>query len=229
MPTSDFSAGQFHDLDTDFQPIFARCQEATMTSVERLYALYKSVEYVVGSGVFGDIVECGVWKGGSMMCAALSLIRMQDTSRCLFLYDTFQGMTRPEAIDIDAQGAAATDMFMPDWGAVALDTVVANMHSTGYPHDRIRCIKGDVKETIPAIVPDKVAILRLDTDWYASTRHELVELFPRLATGGVLIIDDYGHWQGARRAVDEYFGQGRARILLNRIDSTGRIGVKVTL
>jgi hypothetical protein len=103
------------------------------------------------------------------------------------------------------------------------------MDSTGYPRDRITYVQGKVEETIPAVIPDKISILRLDTDWYASTRHELVELFPRLSIGGVLIIDDYGYWRGARLAVDEYFSQGAAQMLLHRIDYTGRIGVKLNL
>ena len=86
---------------------------------------------------------------------------------------------------------------------------------------------GKVEQTIPAAAPPSIALLRLDTDWYESTRHELEYLFPRLAIGGVLIIDDYGWWAGARRAVDEYFGAHSAPILLNIIDDTGRVGVRV--
>ena len=160
-----------------------------------------------------------------MMCAALSLIRMHDTSRALFLYDTFQGMTPSEAVDVDAWGNVA--VHHPNFCFAPLDTVVGNMESTGYPRDRIRFVKGDIQETVPEVIPDKIAILRLDTDWYASTRHGLIEMFPRLSIGGVLIIDDYGHWQGAKRAVDEYFSGGGPQVLLNRIDYTGRIGVKI--
>lgn len=226
MSTSDDLPAWYPDLDPDFRPIFARCQPATMTGVDRCYALYKAVEYVVGSKIPGDIVECGVWKGGSMMCAALSLIRARDTSRTLFLYDTFEGMTCPETVDVDYQGTIAANYAGLNTAAASLETVTSNMETTGYPCDRIRYVKGDVQKTIPEIIPDKIAILRLDTDWYASTLHELTALFPRLSVGGVLIIDDYGHWQGARRAVDEFFSGGR--ILLNRIDYTGRIGVKVS-
>jgi O-methyltransferase len=86
---------------------------------------------------------------------------------------------------------------------------------------------GKVEDTFPKDTPDKIAILRLDTDWYESTRHELIHLYPKLSIGGVLIIDDYGHWEGARKAVDEYINDNTLRILLNRIDYTGRIAVKM--
>ena len=86
-------------------------------------------------------------------------------------------------------------------------------------------VQGMVEETIPAGAPEKIALLRLDTDWYESTHHEMVHLFPRISDGGVLIIDDYGHWAGARRAVDEYFHEHNIAILLNRLDYTGRIGI----
>ena len=88
-------------------------------------------------------------------------------------------------------------------------------------------IKGKVEETIPEIIPGKISLLRLDTDWYESTLHNLNHLFPLLSKGGILILDDYGHWQGARKAVDEYLEKNNVKILLNRIDYTGRIAVKV--
>jgi hypothetical protein len=75
-------------------------------------------------------------------------------------------------------------------------------------------------------LPEQIAVLRLDTDFYESTRHELRHLYPRLVHGGVLIIDDYGHWAGARKAVDEYIAEEGIRLLLNRIDYTGRIAIK---
>ena len=105
-------------------------------------------------------------------------------------------------------------------------SVRANLASTGYPPERVRFVKGKVEDTLPDAAPPQIAVLRLDTDWYESTRCELEHLFPRLSVGGVLIIDDYGAWEGARRAVDEFVAAG-ASILLNRIDETGRIGVKL--
>jgi O-methyltransferase len=108
-----------------------------------------------------------------------------------------------------------------------LDIVMEAIESTAYPSEKVHYIKGMVEQTIPEFVPKKIALLRLDTDWYESTKHELEHLFPRLSKGGVLIIDDYGHWQGARKAVEEYLKKNDVKILLNRIDYTGRMGVKI--
>jgi O-methyltransferase len=103
--------------------------------------------------------------------------------------------------------------------------VRATLLETGYPAERLHLHRGPVEETLPRQSPGPLALLRLDTDWYKSTLHELEHLYPLLAGGGILIIDDYGHWQGARRAVDEYFADSPP-LLLNRIDYTGRIAVK---
>jgi O-methyltransferase len=225
---------EYSDFEPAFRPILRRCQPATMTSVERIYALYKAVEYLAAARIPGDIVECGVWRGGSMMCAALTLLQAGDTSRRLYLYDTFEGMVPPDVVDVDFNGRAASAHLSAEqrtedsyiWAYAPLEAVRRNMASTGYPEDHVSYVCGPVEQTIPATVPNVIALLRLDTDWYASTRHELDYLFPHLAKGGVLIIDDYGHWQGARRAVDEYLAASDVKLLLNRIDYTGRIGVR---
>ena len=99
------------------------------------------------------------------------------------------------------------------------------MGSTGYPPEWVAYVEGLVEETITRSAPTRIALLRLDTDWYESTHHELVHLYPQLERGGVLIVDDYGHFAGARKAVDEYFADDP--ILLSRIDYTGRMAVKV--
>ena len=167
------------------------------------------------------------------MLAALGLMRFGDEDRELFLYDTYAGMTLPSAVDVDPWKAPAITTWRKlqrsdknDWCYAPVDDVRRNLHATGYPPSRIHFVEGKVEETIPAVVPDRIAILRLDTDWYESTRHELVQLYPLLSDNGVLIVDDYGYWQGARKAVDEYFAHDENPPLLHRIDSTGRIGVK---
>lgn len=211
-----------------------QCLPATMTSVERLFALYKAIEYLVAAGIPGDIVECGVWRGGSMMCAALSLLRLCDTQRRLYLYDTFEGMPPPDGIDVDAENRPAATLLCEErrsedshiWAFAPIEVVRRNIDSTGYPKNLVAYVPGPVERTIPATMPDSIALLRLDTDWYASTQWELKHLFPKLVKGGVLIIDDYGHWKGARRAVDEYFEDSPCKILLNRVDNTGRVGIR---
>ncbi len=115
---------------------------------------------------------------------------------------------------------------MSQYGVVRLDVVKEALGSTSYSSDRSPFFKGMVEER-SLNMARKIALLRLDTDWYESTKHEMEHLFPRLARGGVLVIDDYGHWQGARKAVDEYLEKNDVTILLNRIDYTGRIAVKV--
>ena len=137
-------------------------------------------------------------------------------------------MPEPSESDADYGGTRAAIRLENETGVQAyapLEEVRGVMESTGYPPERIRYVKGKVEETIPAAAPDRIALLRLDTDWYQSTRHELVHLFPRLSSGGVLIVDDYGQWKGSRLATDEYFSQNAFRIFLARIDS-GRIAVK---
>ena len=207
----------------------------TMTSPERVVSLIRAVEHVTRQSIPGDVVECGVWRGGSMMAAARTLLRLGDVSRTLHLFDTFEGMPPPTELDrAAADGTPAADLLATEdratsvnWAVAGLDLVRANVESVGYPADRVKYVVGKVEETIPRQVPERIALLRLDTDWYESTRHELIHLYPRLVPGGLLIVDDYGHWGGARRAVDEYLEEAKIPLFLSRIDYTGRIAVKV--
>ena len=221
------------DLEPGFLEMYERCRPFTMTSLPRMYSVYQSVAHAVRNSVPGAFVECGVWRGGSAMLAALAFLTFQDPRRELYLYDTFAGMTEPTDVDVDTHRSPAWRIWrasrrgdVNDWCYASLEEVTDNMRSTGYPMDRVHLVKGRVEDTVPATIPARIAILRLDTDWYESTRHELVHLYPLLSRNGVLIVDDYGYWQGARKAVDEYFA--REPLLLSRIDSTGRIGVKVS-
>lgn len=223
------------DLEPEFLSLYDACREQTMTSIERMYALYTATRYIVESALPGDFVECGVWRGGSMMLVALTLLRLGDDARTLWLYDTFEGMTPPGNEDIqEMSGLAACDVLAgraktaddPFWGCASRDVVERNMRATGYPAERIRFVPGDVLTTLPAHAPRQIALLRLDTDWYASTRHELEHLYPRVTRGGVLIVDDYGYWRGARKATDEYLASCIPRPLLHRVDYTGRVAVK---
>lgn len=203
----------------------------TLTSPQRIQALIDAVRYLDHNRIPGSIVECGVWRGGSMMAAAYALLE-NHPHREMYLFDTFDGMTTPTDVDVDLRGQSAASLLEGDpqrIGALAavvpLAEVKRNLASTGYPDHLVHFIVGDVLTTLPDHAPSEIALLRLDTDWYESTRHELVHLVPRISKGGVLIVDDYGHWKGARRAVDEYFQSSELKILLNRIDYTGRIAV----
>jgi O-methyltransferase len=218
------------ELESDYADILARVTPYTMTSRERIGALVDAVRYVSAAKVPGAIVECGVWRGGSMMAAALALLEAGDL-RDLYLFDTFAGMTAPTAEDVDHVGDAAAGLYADSmaadhnaWCYASLDDVRRNLLSTGYPEEKCHFVQGDVLATLPVAAMPAIALLRLDTDWYESTRHELTHLYPRLSRSGVLIIDDYGHWKGCRKAVDEYFaGQP---LFLFRIDYTGRMAVR---
>ena len=210
----------------------------TMTSFERLQANIDAVRYCLRRGVPGAIVECGVWRGGSVLAMILALQEFGVDDREVFLYDTFEGMTEPTEADVSTVSGSAlnawndaagrnermqSELFAED--IYDVDSVRETVLSSGYPAERVHLVQGDVMETIPAVAPSEIALLRLDTDWHASTAHELEHLYPRIQAAGVLIIDDYGHWDGARRAVDDYFAD-QPPILLHRTDYTGRIGIK---
>lgn len=218
--------------DAEFLAIYRKCKPYTMTSIERMYSLYMAVRYVVRNQIAGDFVECGVWRGGSSMMIALTLNLLNEQKRKIYLYDTFEGMSEPTEADRDFLGRKADRLLEENqdrketsvWCLAGIEDVTRNLVSTGYPKENIMFVKGKVEETLPNKMPARISLLRLDTDWYESTRHELIYLYPQLEKDGVLIIDDYGHWEGCKKAVDEYFSD--KRILLNRIDYTGRIAVK---
>lgn len=219
-------------VDDEADKIIRRVGPRTMTGFDKLYGLVLATRYVVQHSIPGDIVECGVWRGGSMQAAALTLMGAGVTDRDLHLFDTFEGMPPPTEHDRRVGGgAAAADLLAKHsrdhkvWAVADLDDVQQGMREVDYPAERVHFHKGMVEETIPDQAPDKIAILRLDTDWYESTRHELEHLYHRLVPGGILIIDDYGHWEGARKAVEEFFADLGDPVLLTPL-GPGRIAVK---
>lgn len=224
---------QFSDIEPWQREIVSKVRPFSMTSVERLLATINAVQYIVKADIPGAIVECGVWRGGHMMAAAL-VLRELGVERELVLFDTFQGMTEPDERDRDIAGAKASNIFHAHsnrkkgkgWCEASLEDVRSNMASTGYTTDRIHYVKGAVEDTIPLHAPVAIALLRLDTDWYASTLHEFVHLYPRVSHRGVVAIDDYGHWQGARQATDQYLAEHGIRVLLERVDYTCRQFIK---
>ena len=227
---------KFRDTDAAFMALYERVKQFSMTSLERLYAMYQATEYVCKAGIPGSIVECGVWRGGSMMMAALTLQALGDTSRSLLLFDTFEGLPKPNPTeDVDLWGHCAYNEWTrrrltdesSDWAHASIEEVRENLGSTGYPPEKLEFIKGMVQNTLPRTSPETIALLRLDTDWYESTVCELNHLYPHLSDGGVLIVDDYGHMRGQRKAVDEYFSSHNEVVLLNRVDYSGRVAIKL--
>lgn len=225
-------------LPADFEKAtvetYHKVKPYTMTTPERISALCAAVNYLVKNKIEGDFVECGVWRGGSTMAAIDTLLKAGDKSREIYLYDTFEGMSEPTEHDKVFTGTGA-DVLMETsdkndatsvWCYSAVEEVQHNVSTLNYPKDKVHFVKGKVEDTIPQTLPGKIALLRLDTDWYESTAHELKHLYPLLVPGGVIIIDDYGHWEGARKAVDEYIENEKLPLLLNRIDYTGRIAIK---
>jgi O-methyltransferase len=222
--------------DPFFISLIADVSPHTLTfgnGVEAPWALYQSIEYIVRNGISGDIVECGVWSGGSMLLAAHALMHFGDTSRRIYLYDTFAGMPEPDPVDAGWDGTPA----LPTWQHYertgrhrcfggTLDHVREVVYSSGYPKHKFVFVPGRVEDTLPLTRPDTISLLRLDTDFYSSTYQELVQLYPRLSAGGILIIDDYGAFQGARIATDQYVRENKLPLFLSRINVGVRLAVK---
>jgi O-methyltransferase len=224
----------------DFQPedaqLYLDVAPYTMTTPEAVYALVGAVRHVVSNDVPGAIVECGVWRGGSMMAVATTLLELGRTDIDLYLFDTFDGMSPPTGEDVDWTGKPAHEQLAREpkseesvlWAQASVARVQSALESIPYPPSKIHFVQGRVEDTIPAQAPEQIALLRLDTDWYESTRHELIHLYPRLSGGGVLVLDDYGWWRGAGKATDEYFQENGPAPLLVRIDDGGvRLAVKL--
>ncbi|UDM00278.1 TylF/MycF/NovP-related O-methyltransferase [Streptomyces longhuiensis] len=219
------------DYDDEAKGIIRAVKPYTMTSPERLNAFILATRHIVKHDIPGDIVECGVWRGGSMQACAKALLAQGDTERDLYLFDTYEGMTPPTEQDLRRDGKSAEELLAaqgkdrPIWAVATLDDVKSGFRYVPYPEDRLHFVRGKVEDTVPRQAPEQISILRLDTDWYASTKHELDHLYDRLVPGGVLLIDDYGYWQGSRQAVDEFLEKTGERLLLLRMDE-GRIAVK---
>jgi O-methyltransferase len=222
------------DFDEATAATIAAATPYTLTGPERLAALVESVRYLVRTEIPGDVVECGVWRGGSVLAVLRTLLELGVTDRDVWLYDTFTHMPRGGPRDVDLHGITADDYHArldagepldPAYSYLPLEEVKALLRDSGYPFERLHFVEGLVEETIPSQAPDRVALLRLDTDYYESTRHELEHLYPRISQRGVLIVDDYGHWRGSREAVDEYVDKHQLPVLLQRIDYSGRLVV----
>jgi len=195
----------------------------------------KATRYVLDHSIPGSLVECGVWRGGSSMLMAATLLSEGSKNRELWLYDTFTGMSTANDFDVDYLGLAAKDQMLEQqrsvneinvWCYSPLDEVKNNMSLTGYPEYQLKYVVGDVCDTLLTEIPESISLLRLDTDFYESTRAELEVLYPRLSKGGVIILDDYGHWNGARLAVDEFLESNSLRPLIHNVDFSCRMFIK---
>ena len=223
-------------LDAEAKDTVLKTRGYTMLDPEKLYAFIQAIRYIEKHAIQGDIVECGVWRGGAVMAAALTLLQLEAKKRKFYLYDTFSGMTRPTEKDNAMPGAGGIDVPQKfkqhqtgedssDWCCASLDDVKKNLSTIPYDQDKFVLIEGKVEDTLTEVVPDTISILRLDTDWYESTKQEMLCLMPHLQPNGVLIIDDYYRWSGSKQAVDEYLDLHQIPILLTKVGSSA-IGVR---
>lgn len=218
--------GQLHKIK---QTPLDKSLRYSKAPTRRMAAMQAALELLDQKNVAGDIVECGVWRGGHLILA-----RLVSPNRRCWAYDTFEGMTKPGKFDTKKNGIKAEDLIKAKpakrMSYASLEEVQDNFAAEGVlDHSLIRFVVGDVAETLTKDInlPGQIALLRLDTDWYESTKIEMEILYPRLVDGGILIIDDYGHWMGAKKAVQEYFAKyGWDATKLQSIDYTAVMMVK---
>ncbi len=221
-----------------FEENYKICEKESLNvSKERFLSLYQSVNYIYNNNIEGDFVECGVFRGGSAMMMALSSLRFKTNEQNLkkiWLYDTFEGMANPSKFDTNIINQKAIEQLNKKekkenkkdiWAYSSLDNVKKNIENIGYENEKVIYIKGLVEQTLINNQPEKISLLRLDTDFYESTKSELEYLYPKLEVGGIILIDDYGHWKGCKKAVDDYF-KNKKNIFFQQIDYSGIIGVK---
>lgn len=188
----------------------------TMVSEERIRNVLDCVGMAIQQDVEGDLVEIGVWKGGLIMAMALKCLQL-NTNRTIHAFDTFEGMTAPSPDDIDHNGSYASKILESVLCKSEFDNTKKNIDMCNYAN--IVYHKGDICNTRLDDIPAKIAVLRLDTDWYELTRYELEHFEPNVSPNGYIIVDDYGHWQGCKKAVDEFFISNPQSV--NTIDYTG--------
>lgn len=210
-------------VDQEFWSLVQDVYDYTELSVEAMFNLYSSVRYIQDAKIPGDIVECGAHMGGSVMLME-HLLLAAGPQRRLFALDTFSGFVRrSEEFDIDLEtGADACPI--EDTPVDFTGPSTENMESVGFKG--LCIVKGDVLETIPELDIDELALLRLDTDTYDTTKFELEQLYDRVVPGGVIIVDDYGYTVGCKKAVDEFIKD--KKILPKRIDPQVRSWVKLS-
>lgn len=206
----------------------------SMTPKVRMWALVQSIKYLINNNIEGDIVETGVYKGGNLILAKKLLNFYEPNSvRNIFGYDTFEGMTKPSSNDKDLFGEDPHNTWkqhqkdnINEWCYSSLEDVKKNFYTETSSIKSLKLVKGPVEKTLKLKenLPNKISLLRLDTDWYESSKIELEILYPRLVNGGVLILDDYGHWLGVKKAVDQYFIN--KKIWLHYIDYGCRLLIK---
>jgi O-methyltransferase len=176
-----------------------------------------ALRYLLENGIEGDLVECGIYKA-DIEFTWIDVLQQSGQAREIYLYDTFTGLTPPTDFDFELSGhnqqlstSQGTLEFWHlqqaygGWCAYSLENVKSRLESTGYPVEKLHYVVGDVKETLQHTVPEKIALLRLDTDFYDSSLAEISALYDKVVPGGIIILDDYLFWNGQKKAIDEFF------------------------
>lgn len=221
----------------NFEKWYEICsQESLNVSRERFLALYQSILYISKNNIHGDFVECGVFRGGSSMLMSYCLNYDQKLhKKRLWMYDTFEGMTKPSRYDVNILSQKANSFLnykkkiknkKDIWAYSPLDTVKKNIEKTKLKKSQYCFVKGAVEQTLKINKPDKISLLRLDTDFYSSTKSELEHLYERVSSNGIILIDDYGHWKGCKKAVDNFF-KYKKNIYFHHIDYSAILIIKI--
>jgi O-methyltransferase len=230
-----------YDMEDEARQKIRLVRSHTMLPYRRLITLYQQAVFCEKNEIQGSYVECGTWKGGAIGLMALANLQHATVRRDLHLFDSFEGLPEPdEAIDGEkaAQfardlGARANGKLAPLEGAFgSVGTLEINKQLlekvVGYDTNHLHYYKGWFQDTLPRHAADvgDIAILRLDGDWYSSQSVCLDYLYDKVVSGGFVIIDDYGWFDGDRRAVDEFMQRKQIRAFLNHIDNAGRYWIK---
>jgi len=220
-----------YDEEEVAREAIALVESHTMLSYQRLVTLWQQVRYLDRAGIQGALIECGTWKGGAAAMMALAHRQSGTPHRELHLFDSFEGLPEPDRAhdgDMAVQYAGARASGILRSIGKCVGALEDNRHAVGaiakYPASLTHFHVGWFQETLralPAGVAD-IALLRIDGDWYESTKICLDVLFPQVVSGGIVVIDDYGKWSGCRKAVDEFMARLPRPLLLNHIDAAGR-------
>jgi len=213
---------------------YVRSNNLSMGSTQNLYATALACRYIVNMEIEGDFVECGVYRGGHSIIAA-EIFKRFGANKKVFLFDKFRGMTEPGEKDFQLYSEtpallkykANKKQDHVSWAYSSLGEVRNNFHKLKLADSNVIFIEGDVLQTIPSNMKlfKSISFLRLDTDWFDSTKIELDFFYPILSKSGVIVVDDYGSWEGSKRATDEYF-YGKNRPFFSLIDGGARLGIK---
>ena len=201
----------YEGLPSEFKSIFVKVKECTMLSRERLFDFYTSIKYVLDKKIPGDVIEIGCWAGGNIGLARMAIdAQIEDaTERKVYGFDTFTGHQKPSEDEVDIWGKNQAERFEEfrgePWGMVGIEEVKNNLMRIVGRLDGIKLVKGRIEDTAELNAPSNISILRIDVDWYEPTLTSLEKFYPLLSPGGILIIDDYGHHSGSKKAVDKFF------------------------